>query len=256
MDIKDKVAVVTGGASGIGAALCRLFAKKGAKAVVVADIDMAGAQEVAGETGGLALSCDVSQEQDVADLVDAAEKKCGSIDVFCSNAGIITPGALEVPNDKWQRIWEINVMAHVYAGRAVIPRMIARGGGYFVITASAAGLLSQIGSSPYSVTKHAAVGLAENIAITYGDQGIKVSALCPQAVETKMTSQGGGVAAVDGMINADKVAEDTLRAMEEEKFLVLPHPEVATYMQRKASDYDRWLKGMRRLQAKFIEAMG
>lgn len=253
MDIKDKVAVVTGGASGIGTALCLRFAKEGAKAVVVADIDLAGAQEVAGQIGGLAVLCDVSSEQDVADLVEKAERHCGPIDLFCSNAGIITPGALDVSNEKWQQIWEINVMAHVYAGRAVIPRMISRGGGYFVITASAAGLLSQIGSAPYSVTKHAAVGLAENIAITYGDQGIRVSAICPQAVETKMTSQGGGVAAVNGMIGADKVADDTIQALAEERFLVLPHQEVATYMQRKASDYDRWLKGMRRLQARFME---
>lgn len=256
MEIKDKVAVVTGGASGIGAALCRRFAKEGARAVVVADIDTEGARKVAGEIGGMAVSCDVSRQEDVFALVGKAEQDCGPIDIFCSNAGIVLPGGIEVSKEDWQRIWEINVMAHVYAGQALIDKMIARGGGYFVITASAAGLLSQIGSAPYSVTKHAAVGLAENMAITYGDQGIRVSAICPQAVETEMTRQGGGVAAVNGMISADKVAEDTVRAMAEEKFLILPHPEVATYMQRKASDYDRWLNGMRRLQKRFLEGQG
>ncbi|MFW5909087.1 MAG: SDR family oxidoreductase [Desulfosalsimonas sp.] len=254
MDLKDKVAVVTGGASGIGAALCRAFAKQGARAVAVADLDYEGAEQVAGEINGMAVACDVSREKDIISLVENTEKECGPVDVFCSNAGIIARGGLEVSNEEWQRIWEINVMAHVYAGRVVIDKMIARGGGYFLITASAAGLLSQIGSAPYSVTKHAAVGLAENIAITYGDQGIRVSAICPQAVETKMTREGGGVAAVNGMIEADKVAEDTIEAMREERFLVLPHPEVATYMQRKTSDYDRWLKGMRRLQARFMES--
>ncbi len=253
MRLKDKTAVVTGGAGGIGAALCRRFAKEGAKAVVVADINAEGARTLAEEIGGLGLACDVSRESDIIDLIGQTEKKYGPVDLFCSNAGIMVPGCLEVSNADWQRIWEINVMAHVYAGRAVIPGMLARGGGYFVITASAAGLLSQIGSAPYSVTKHAAVGFAENLAITYGDQGLKVSAICPQAVETEMTRQGGGVAAVDGMINADKVAEETIKALAEETFLVLPHPEVATYMQRKSSDYDRWLKGMRRLQSKFME---
>jgi len=256
MDVKNKVTVVTGGASGIGAALCRCFAQNGARAVAAADIDMEGARQVAGETGGMAVSCDVSHEQDVIDLVETVEEKCGPIDVFCSNAGILIAGALEVSNQDWQRIWEINVMAHVYAARAVMDKMIARGGGWFVITASAAGLLSQIGSAPYSVTKHAAVGLAENLAITYADQGIGVSAICPQAVETKMTRQGGGVAAVDGMIDADRVAAETLSALAEERFLVLPHPEVATYMERKAADYDRWLKGMRRLQARFVQSAG
>lgn len=253
MDVKGKVTVVTGGASGIGAALCRRLANEGAGAVVVADIDIKGAQQVADTTGGLAVACDVAKEADIMELVRQTEQTCGPIDLFCSNAGILVAGGVEAANEDWQRIWEINVMAHVYAARAVLPGMIERGGGYFVITASAAGLLSQIGSAPYSVTKHAAVGLAENLAITHGDQGIRVSAICPQAVETEMTRQGAGVAAVNGMIDADKVADDTIKALAEETFLVLPHPEVATYMQRKTSDYDRWLNGMRRLQQKFIQ---
>jgi len=256
MDVQGKVTVVTGGASGIGAALCRRLAREGAGAVVVADIDAKGARQVAEEIGGLAVACNMAEESDVIDLIQQTEATCGPIDLFCSNAGILVAGGVEAANEDWQRIWDINVMAHVYAARAVFPGMIKRGGGYFVITASAAGLLSQIGSAPYSVTKHAAVGLAENMAITYGDQGIKVTLICPQAVETEMTRQGGGVAAVDGMIDADKVADDTINALAEETFLVLPHPEVATYMQRKTSDYDRWLKGMRRLQQKFIQAQG
>ncbi|MBS3756522.1 MAG: SDR family oxidoreductase [Desulfobacterales bacterium] len=253
MKLTDKVAVVTGGASGIGAALCLRFAAEGARDVVVADMDLQGARRVADEINGTAVGCDVSRQEDIRALVDKTESEQGPIDVFCSNAGIMVLGGLEVPDEDWQRIWEINVMAHVYAGRAVIDKMIARGGGYFVITASAAGLLSQIGSAPYSVTKHAAVGLAENIAITYGDQGIRVSVICPQAVETKMTRQGGGVAAVDGMISPDRVVDETIAGLAEERFLILPHPEVVTYMQRKTSDYDRWLKGMRRLQGKFAK---
>ncbi|MFW5937119.1 MAG: SDR family oxidoreductase [Desulfosalsimonas sp.] len=252
MELSNKVAVVTGGASGIGAALCLRFAAEGARAVVVADTDFQGARRVADEINGTAVACDVSRLEEIQALVDKTENELGPIDIFCSNAGIMVTGGLEVPDEQWQRIWEINVMAHVYAGRAVIDKMIARGGGYFVITASAAGLLSQIGSAPYSATKHAAVGLAENIAITYGDQGLRVSVICPQAVETAMTRQGGGVAAVDGMISPDRVADETIAGLAEERFLILPHPEVVTYMQRKTSDYDRWLRGMRRLQGKFI----
>ena len=243
--------VVTGGAGGIGAALCRRFAREGAAAVVAADIDGRAAEKLAGEINGVGMACDAGSEDDIVRLIDETEARFGPIDLFCSNAGIMVMGGVEVPNEAWQRIWQVNVMSHVYAARALVDRMIARGGGYLVITASAAGLLSQIGSAPYSVTKHAAVGLAENIAITYGDRNIRVSVICPQAVATAMTSQGGGVAAVDGMIEADQVAGETLKALAEERFLVLPHPEVATYMQRKTADYDRWLAGMRRLQDRF-----
>ena len=192
MQVVGKVIVVTGGASGIGRALCRRFAREGAKAVTVLDINEKEAKSVADEIHGLAIKCDVSKEKEIIKAVKQAEEEKGPIDMFCSNAGIMLRGGVEVPNDAWQRIWEINVMAHVYAARAVIPGMIERGGGYLLNTASAAGLLSQIGSAPYSVTKHAAVGLAENLAITYGDRGIKVSVLCPQAVRTGMTRGGGG----------------------------------------------------------------
>jgi NAD(P)-dependent dehydrogenase (short-subunit alcohol dehydrogenase family) len=231
--------------------LCRRFARESAK-VVVSDVDEKGARTVANEIGGLAVRCDVRKESEIIELVRHTEEKIGPIDVFCSNAGILVIGSVDASNEDWQRIWEINVMAHVWAARAVIPGMVKRGGGYFVNTASAAGLLSQIGSAPYSVTKHAAVGLAENLAITYGDSGIKVSVICPQAVRTEMTGAGPGVAGVDGMIEPEQVADDVIKAMAEERFLILPHPEVKVYMERKVSDYDRWLAGMRRLQQRFL----
>ena len=252
MDVQGKVAVVTGGASGIGRALCLRFAREGAKAVIVADLNEAGAKAVADEIGGAAVACDARREEEIIGLVRFTTRTFGPIDLFCSNAGIFVPGGVEAAGESWQRSWEINVMAHVYAARAVIPGMIERGGGAFLITASAAGLLSQIGSAPYSVTKHAAVGLAENLAITYGDQGIKVFALCPQAVRTEMTRQGGGVAALDGMLEPEQLADAVSEGLKGEAFLILPHPEVKEYMQRKAGDYDRWLQGMRRLQARFL----
>jgi NAD(P)-dependent dehydrogenase (short-subunit alcohol dehydrogenase family) len=252
MEIKDTVVVVTGGANGIGAALCRRFAREGAKEVVVADVDETSAKVVADEIQGAAFKCDVGREEEVKGLVRFTEEQYGHIDLFCSNAGIIAIGGVECPNDQWQRIWEVNVMAHVYAGRAIFPGMIERGGGALMITASAAGLLSQIGSAPYSVTKHAAVGLAENMAITYGDQGIKVFALCPQAVRTAMAGPDGGVAAVDGLMEPDQLAEAVIEGLHNEHFLILPHSDVKIYMQRKVSDYDRWLQGMRRLQARFL----
>ncbi len=252
MKIKDSVVVVTGGGSGIGEALCRRFAREGAKGIVVSDINETSAKNVAAGINGAAFRCDVSQEEEVKQLVRFVEEKYGRIDLFCSNAGIIYAGGVECPNDKWQRIWEVNVMSHVYVGRAILPGMIKRGGGAVVITASAAGLLSQIGSAPYSVTKHAAVGLAENMAITYGDQGIKVFALCPQAVRTAMSGPEGGVAAVDGLMEPEQLAQAVVDGLDKEEFLILPHPEVKTYMHRKINDYDRWLQGMRRLQARFL----
>lgn len=259
MEIKDKVVVVTGGASGIGAELCRRFAKEQAQAVVVVDINEADAQAVAEECGGIPMTADVANEDDIKRVVADTLDRFGRIDLFCSNAGIGTPdngGAADAPNDKWQRIWDINLMAHVYAARAVLPDMIARGDGYLMNTASAAGLLSQIGSAPYAVTKHAAVAFAESLAITHGDEGIKVSVLCPQAVDTPLlgTSDRGkdNVASVDGVIQPSEVADTVVEGLREERFLILPHPEVITYMQRKSSDYDRWLGGMRRLRKRFV----
>lgn len=258
MKIANKNIVVTGAASGIGKSLCERFAHEGAAAVVCADIDMAGAEatakSIATTTSARAISCNVGAEADVAALVKTTIEEFGHIDLFCSNAGIFTPGDETVSNADWQRIWDINVMAHIYAARAVLPAMLERGEGYLLNTASAAGLLSQVGSAPYAVTKHAAVGFAEWLSITYGSRGIKVSVLCPQAVRTAMTAGGGGVAALDGMLEPEQLADTVITTLAEERFLVLPHPEVLTYMRRKTDDYDRWLGGMRRLNERFYEA--
>jgi NAD(P)-dependent dehydrogenase (short-subunit alcohol dehydrogenase family) len=252
MRVKDQVVVVTGGASGIGRALCRRFAADGARRVVVADRDGEGAQRVAREIGGDGRPVDVAQESEIAALIEHTEREHGPIALFCSNAGIGVHGGAEVENAEWQRIWEINLMSHVYAARHLIPRMAKRGGGHLLNTASAAGLLSQIGSAPYAVTKHAAVGFAEWLAITHGRDGIKVSVLCPQAVRTAMTAGNpDGVASVDGMIEPEQVAEIVTQALAEERFLVLPHPEVATYIQRKAGDYERWIRGMQKLRERY-----
>ena len=256
MQLKDKVAVVTGGASGIGTALCRRFAKEGARGVIVADINAEGAAKVAEEVGGLAVTADVGVEQDVIRIVDEAVDRFGQIDLFCSNAGIAFPDngtAASAPNDQWQKIWEVNVMAHVYAARAVLPAMIDRGEGYLLNTASAAGLLSQIGSATYAVTKHAAVAFAESLAITHGDDGIKVPVLCPQAVQTPMLgSSSTSVAGIDGIILPEELADAVIEGLADETFLILPHPVVLKYMQRKTGDYDRWLKGMRRLRQRYV----
>jgi NAD(P)-dependent dehydrogenase (short-subunit alcohol dehydrogenase family) len=245
---------VTSAASGIGAALARRFAADGARGVVVADVQEAPLAEVARGCGDtLAVQCDVTQEAQLRSLVEQAEARFGPVDLFCSNAGIVVPGGADASDDVWRRSIDVNVMAHVYAARIMVPRMIDQGGGYLLQTASAAGLLTQIGSAPYSVTKHAALALAEWLAITFGDQGIKVSVLAPQAVRTAMTMgiPDGGVAGVDGMLEPDTVADAVVRGLASEAFLILPHPEVLEYFRRKASDYDRWIAGMRRLQARF-----
>lgn len=252
MKIRDKVVVVTGGASGIGRALARRFAEEGARTVVVADVDGEGARVVAEEMGGVATRVDVTREEEMASLIDETEAEWGPIDLFCSNAGIFRPGGLETPDETWERVWSVNVMAHVYAARHLVPRMKGRGGGYLLTTASAAGLLSQIGSATYAVSKHAAVSLAEWIAITHGNDGIKVSILCPQAVRTPMlTSEDGSVASVDGVLEPGDVADAVVEGLEEERLLILPHPRVAEYVRRKADDPDRWISGMQRLQARF-----
>jgi NAD(P)-dependent dehydrogenase (short-subunit alcohol dehydrogenase family) len=253
MKLQNKVAVVTGGASGIGRALCRRFAAEGTRGVVVADLDAAGAVQVARETGGLAVTVDVGREADMVQLAERAVAAYGAIDLFCSNAGIALEGGIETPESEWQRIWDINLMAHVYAARAVLPAMLARGEGYLLQTASAAGLLTQIGSAPYAVTKHAAVAFAEWLAVTYGDRGIRVSCLCPQGVRTNMLTEaqrGAGRFLLEGALEPEQVAEAVVAGLAAERFLILPHPEVGEYFRRKADDYDRWLRGMRRMQAK------
>ena len=248
----DKVCIITGTGGSIGRAAAARFAKEGAKLVVCADLNGEGAKATAKETGGVAFTTDVSKEADIQHLIDTVEKEHGPIDLFCSNAGIGYGGGAEVSNERWQRIWDINVMAHVWAARHLVPRMAARGGGYLCSTASAAGLLSQIGSAPYAVTKHAAVGLAEWLAITHGDEGIKVSVLCPQAVRTAMTAGNpDGVASIDGMMEPETVADACVRAIEAEEFLILPHAEVLEYMRNKTGNYGRWIGVMRKLARRF-----
>jgi NAD(P)-dependent dehydrogenase (short-subunit alcohol dehydrogenase family) len=255
MEMKGKVIVVTGGGSGIGAGLVRRFAQEGAAGLVVADLDGAKAAAVAAEVGATAISVqlDVSKEAEVQALIARATQHFGRVDVLCSNAGIIRDGGLEAPNDDWQRCWDVNLMAHVYGARAVLPQMVARGEGYLVHTASAAGLLAHPTSATYSVTKHAAVSFAEWLAMNYGDQGIRVSCLCPQGVRTDMLLGKGGDRQsflLDGSVSTEQVAEAVLQTMRAETFFVLPHPEVMEYLRRKAADPDRWLGGMRKLRAK------
>ncbi len=249
MEVKGKIAVVTGAASGIGRAMARRFADEGAKGVVCADMNGDGAKSVADEFGGLGIEIDVTNEDEIKALVAETEAKVGPIDLFCSNAGISRGGDINVPQKDMEDSMNVHMYAHLYAARAVIPGMIERGGGYLFNTSSAAGLLTIIGSLSYAVSKHAAVSLAEWLAITYGDQGIKVSVLCPQGVRTAMTGGGdGGSAGLDGMLEPEELADYVMDTIREEKFLCLPHSEVLEYMQRKTSDYDRWLGGMRRLQ--------
>jgi NAD(P)-dependent dehydrogenase (short-subunit alcohol dehydrogenase family) len=264
MRLEDKVAVVTGGAHGIGRALAIRFKAEGARAVVVVDQDVAGAEALANEIGGVAMGADVAVEEDVVRVTGETEKRFGRIDLFCSNAGIYCEDpttAGSTSSEDWNRMWNVNVMAHVHAARAALPAMLERGEGYFLNTVSAAGVLSHPNSAPYATTKHAAIGFAESLAIAHGDQGIGVSVICPQAVRTAMLrglDEGdlldGGVQGLDGVLEPEEVAQSSIEALAEERFLVLPHPEVLKYMRRKTSDYDRWLKGMRRLRARFLES--
>ncbi len=253
MELAGRNIVVTGGAHGIGRALCRRFAAEGAARITTVDVDLEGAERVADEVSGRARRVDVSDRAAIESLVKEVESEDGPIDLFVSNAGIAVAGGAEVDPADWQRIWEINVMAHVHAAHAVLPSMLERGEGYLLNTCSAAGLLSQIGSAPYAVTKHAAVAFAEWLSITYGSRGIRVSALCPQAVRTAMTAgqEDGGVAGVDGMIEPEELAETTVAGLREERFLILPHETVRTYYARKGQDIDRWLAGMRRLADRY-----
>jgi NAD(P)-dependent dehydrogenase (short-subunit alcohol dehydrogenase family) len=252
--LTDKVVVVTGGARGIGRAMVRRFALENPRALVIADRDADAAEAVAREVGGLAVRCDVGREADNRELVRRATEAYGGIDVFCANAGIAVAGGLETPDAEWQRIFDVNVMSHVWAARAVVPGMLARGGGYWLATASAAGLLTMVGGVPYAVSKHAVVALSEWLAVTYGARGLRVSCLCPLFVNTDMlhgvlTEAGGASIAASGpVIEAAEVADAVVAGLDAERFLILPHAEVKTFFERKASDYDRWLQGMRRLQ--------
>lgn len=255
VNLRDKVIVVTGGAHGIGRALVERFAREAPRTIVVADRDLPGAEAVAAAVGGSALACDVAKEDDLVALVRRTEAAEGRIDLFCSNAGIGVGEGVETPDEVWRTVMDVNFMAHVWAARAVLPGMIARGGGYLLQTASAAGLLSMIGSAPYAVSKHAAVALAEWLAITHGDQGIRVSCLCPLGVNTELlrgalTTLGGQTIAASGaVLEPAQVADAVVAGLEAERFLILPHPEVQGFYQKKAADHDRWIVAMRRLQA-------
>jgi NAD(P)-dependent dehydrogenase (short-subunit alcohol dehydrogenase family) len=261
MELAGKVVVITGGANGIGRAMARRFATEGTRGVTVVDRDADGVTAVADELGdrALGLTADVAVEADIVHVVEATEARFGPVDLFCSNAGVGGGGDVNASDELWNDIWAINLMAHVYAARAVLPSMLARGEGYLLNTASAAGLLSNIGNAPYTVTKHAAVGLAEWLSITYGDRGIKVSCLCPQGVRTNMLLSAPGdpsteVVLAQGAIEPEQLADAVIEGLRAERFLILPHPEVSDYVRRKAEDPDRWIAGMRRLQAKIMGA--
>lgn len=267
VDVAGKVAVVTGGAGGIGGALARRLVEAGASVVVV-DRDRSGAEAVAAGISAdapdraVAVAGDVSDESLLAQVLAVARTSFGPVDLFFANAGIGgVPGLDDSPDSEWSSMWEVNVMGQVRAARLLVPEWLERGTGYFVATASAAGLLTQIGSAPYSVTKHAAVGFAEWLSVTYGDRGVKVSCLCPMGVNTAMLNAGreaaDGVAAAGAravtssgkVLEPSEVADAVLAGVAAEQFLILPHPEVLSFWRRKTDDYDRWLSGMRRLQA-------
>ena len=250
MDLKDKVCVVTGGASGIGEAVARAFVAAGARGVVIADLNADKLAKVAADIGALGVPTDVSKEADIQALIAAAEAKFGPVDVFYSNAGISRAGMESMSDADWDLNWRVHVMSHVFAARVLVPKMLARGSGYLLNTASAAGLLTSMNSMAYGVTKSAAVSLAEHLAIQYADKGIRVSVLCPQAVLTGMHTGRPGAASVDGVMQAKEVADIVVQAMREERFLILSHDSVGGYEQRKVSNRDRWLSGMRRLRDK------
>ena len=256
MDIADRTVVITGAGSGIGAALARRFARENPRALVLADLNQAAVEAVAEEVGGVGVKTDVGREEEIVALVERAREAGGQIDLFCSNAGIPGPdGGPDAADAEWDRAWRTNSMAHIWAARAVLPEMLERGDGYLLSTASAAGVLTQVGAMVYSVTKHAAVSIAEWLAITYGDKGIKVSCVCPLGVRTPMLelaledSVGGAALLRDELLEPEDVAEAVVAGIREERFLILPHPQVAKYMAFKGQDNERWLAGMRRMVA-------
>lgn len=256
MKVTDKVVVITGAASGIGRAMAERFARERPRTMVLIDRNGDGLKPLVDSYGALACDCDMSVEQEVVGCIDDIVQRNGAIDLFCGNAGILRPGGVETELTEFRQVMDVNVMAHVSAARAALPAMIEQGSGYFLITASAAGLLTQLGSLSYSVSKHAAVAVAEWLAVSYGHLGVKASALCPQAVETGMTAgTDGSVASIDGMLSAEEVAECVIEGLEQERFLILPHPTVRKYFQNKANDYDRWIAGMQKLQQHFTDLM-
>ncbi|GAC17179.1 SDR family oxidoreductase [Paraglaciecola arctica] len=250
MELQDKIIVITGAGSGIGRALAVRFHAQGAKKIIAVDINLSNAQDTANMVNGVAMMADVAKEDDISRVIEETEANIGAIDLFCSNAGVALGENIDSSNSEWQASWDINVMSHVYAARHLVPRMAARGGGYLLNTASAAGLLNQIGGAAYGVTKHAAVGFGEWLAIHHKHEGIKVSMLCPQAVKTPMTAVENdaiAAAASNGMIEPEELAECVVEELRKESFLILPHPIVLEYMRNKTSNYDRWIGGMNKL---------
>lgn len=255
MELQDKIVVITGAGSGIGRALAIRFHAEGAKKIVAVDINLSNAQDTAAMVDGVAMMADVAKEDDIAHVIEETEAKVGAIDLFCSNAGVGIGESIDSPNSEWQASWDINVMSHMYAARHLVPRMVARGGGYFLNTSSAAGLLNQIGGAAYGVTKHAAVGFGEWLAIHHKHEGIKVSMLCPQAVRTPMTAvenDAVAAAASNGMIEPEELADCVVEELRKESFLILPHAIVLEYMRNKTSNYDRWIGGMNKLMRNIL----
>ena len=264
MSIANQVVVITGAASGIGAALARRFLREGAAGLVLGDVQTDALDALVSELNAgslvtspgraIAVRCDVTREADIQNLVLAATRQFGHIDLYCSNAGLVRDGGEETPDADWQLNWDIHVMAHVWAARAVLPGMARRGQGQFMVTASAAGLLTSLPSTSYSVTKHAAIAFAESMAIRHAPSGIQFSVLCPQAVDTPLIRARANVpgisSSIDGVASTDEVCNCVVAALESGQFLILPHPQVLEFFRRKANDYDRWLGGMRKLDAK------
>jgi NAD(P)-dependent dehydrogenase (short-subunit alcohol dehydrogenase family) len=258
LNLGDRIVVVTGAASGIGAALARRFTDEGPRALIAADVDIDSARAVAAVIGAEAIEVDVADPVSNLRLVDQVEDQFGPIDLFCANAGIGFAGDEQTAPEAWDRMWQVNVMSHVHAARALIPRWVNRGSGYFLSTASAAGLLTNLKAAQYSVTKHGAVAFAEWLAITYGDQGVKVSCLCPMGVKTPLLDSAEEFHTLldPDAIEPEEVAEAVVAGLAGERFLILPHPEVERFLQNKANDYDRWIAGMRKLQRSVFPTEG
>ncbi|MCA9076772.1 MAG: SDR family oxidoreductase [Planctomycetaceae bacterium] len=254
MELRDKVIVVTGAARGIGLGLCKRFAQESPQAIVMSDLECSSIVAAAESVGGEAVTCDVSLEEQVQRLVNDTLDKHGRIDLFCANAGIVLSGGVHASNDEWQRVMDVNFTSHLYSTRAVLPSMLERGEGCLMHTASAAGLLTSIGSASYAVSKHAAVAFAEWVSITYGNRGIQVACLCPQGVDTDMIKGGDPLSQFlqQQALSTEQVAEDVVTALREKRFLILPHGEVSRFLQNRASDHERWLKGMRKINRELL----
>ena len=258
MEVENKRVIITGSANGIGSSLSRAFKDRNVESMILVDLDEINNTKLSNEVGGIPYKADVGSEDDIIKLVEFAKKEMGGIDIFCSNAGISGAGGLlNTSNEDWNNIWNVNVMSHIHAAKHTLPIMLEQGSGYFMNTASAAGLLTQLGAAGYSVTKSAAVSFAEWLKITYGERGIGVSCLCPQGVRTPMVEDApeivGSLVSIDGLLEPDVVANEVIECIEKDQFLITPHPEVLEYMKIKASDPDRWINGMQSLATQLIE---